>query len=515
MSKHLEFYRAQDWRRETAEPKSSNSEPYRSSSRRDYARLLHTPAFRRLQRKTQLFPGEESDFFRTRITHSFEVAQIAKSIALRLNYLIREQGYTTTGIDTDLVETAALAHDIGHPPFGHTGEYALDECMKNYGGFEGNAQTLRILTRVEKKRTRSKTHHFEDFVEFQEEEDLRTGLNLSYRTLAAVLKYDRVIPQIRNTNDPLSKGYYASEASLVEKIKAAVIGPGYKKKPLSTVEMQIMDIADDIAYSTYDLEDAMKGGFTSPLELLSQVNSNEEVRQAVAEKLFRSKFDRDYLADHASPEDRNECEKIKDKMERSLIKLFERFFDQINDYVIDQIIDSKYISSGSIAAGWPLASHFSLIAQKFSNLVQSDGYNRVMFTSELVGKRINSIGIEVNEENPAISKVLISNDDRFDMDVLKHLTYELQIRAPRLRIIESRGRQIVQDLYQKFSEDSEGELLPSDWRARVRAVKKFKEHEALRVRLVCDYIAGMTDAYALDVYSRLTSTNTGTFFRPL
>ena len=130
---------------------SRSAEPYRSPWRRDYARVIHSPAFRRLQGKRQLFPGTETDFFRNRLTHSIEVAQIAKSIAIRLNAtenFLRRNGFQ---IDTDLVETAALLHDIGHPPFGHDGEAALDLCMKSMGGFEGNAQSLRIVSRLEKR----------------------------------------------------------------------------------------------------------------------------------------------------------------------------------------------------------------------------------------------------------------------------------------------------------------------------------------------------------------------------
>ena len=160
---------------------------YRSPFRRDYARLLHCPAFRRLQGKTQLFPGAESDFFRNRLTHSLEVAQIAKSIALRINS--RHAYFVDNPIDLDLIETAALAHDLGHPPFGHNGERALDECMRKKGGFEGNAQTLRILARLEKKEL-----DLEEAEETPKSEDRRVGLNLTYRTLAAVLKYDKCIP---------------------------------------------------------------------------------------------------------------------------------------------------------------------------------------------------------------------------------------------------------------------------------------------------------------------------------
>ena len=157
--------------------------PHRSAFRRDYARILHSPAFRRLQGKTQLFPSVEHDFFRNRLTHSLEVAQIAKSIALRLND--RDSYFRACPIDTDIVETAALAHDLGHPPFGHNGERALDDCMKERGGFEGNAQSLRILSKLGKKEPQR----------FPE-----VGLNLTYRTLAAVLKYDSVIPIRRKSN---------------------------------------------------------------------------------------------------------------------------------------------------------------------------------------------------------------------------------------------------------------------------------------------------------------------------
>jgi dGTPase len=200
----------------------SISEPYRSDFRRDYARLIHCAAFRRLSGKTQLFPGFESDFFRNRLTHSLEVAQIAKSIALKLNYEAKSFFKKHRPIDTDLVEVAALAHDLGHPPFGHNGEYALDRRMLRFGGFEGNAQTLRILSILEKKETFDKTGHGV----LPDGEDQRCGLDFCARTLAAVLKYDRAIPASRDSENyggPL-KGYYACEAHVVERIKQSVVG---------------------------------------------------------------------------------------------------------------------------------------------------------------------------------------------------------------------------------------------------------------------------------------------------
>ena len=239
---------------------------WRGQFRRDYARLLHSPAFRRLQGKTQLISGVESDFFRNRLTHSLEVAQIAKSIALKINN--EHFRHERNQIDTDLVEFAGLAHDLGHPPFGHTGEAVLNELMKDHGGFEGNAQTLRIIARLEKKLDDPDGQLDEraDPIWFADGADQSIGLNLCSRTLAAILKYDDrgPIPDVI-PDGKLTKGYYGSEAELVERIRRDV-APGVC--PLKTIECQIMDLADDIAYSTYDIEDAFKAGLSNPLQLL-------------------------------------------------------------------------------------------------------------------------------------------------------------------------------------------------------------------------------------------------------
>jgi dGTPase len=125
-------------------------EKYRTPWRRDCGRLIHSPSFRRLEGKMQLFPGQESDFFRNRLTHSIEVSQIAKSIAIKLNSDLENNGESYR-IEPDIVEFASLAHDLGHPPFGHFGELVLDGRMIESGGFEGNAQALRLITRLEKR----------------------------------------------------------------------------------------------------------------------------------------------------------------------------------------------------------------------------------------------------------------------------------------------------------------------------------------------------------------------------
>src|SRR5690606_9692054 len=177
------LYSARDFGRVTKPTKGDDFEPFRSPIWRDRARLIHSASFRRLQGKTQVFAGHEGDFFRNRLSHSLEVAQIAKSIAMRLNATSSHFAADHMKLDLDLIELAGLAHDLGHPPFGHNGEYALDKCMADHGGFEGNAQTLRILSRLEKKETRNG-----EYAPLSEGRDVRLGLNLTFRSLASILK---------------------------------------------------------------------------------------------------------------------------------------------------------------------------------------------------------------------------------------------------------------------------------------------------------------------------------------
>lgn len=181
---------------------------YRSEYDRDYARVIHSPSFRRLQNKTQLFPGQESDFFRNRLTHSLEVAQIARSIAKKI---LKE--HPELDISPDVCEIAGLVHDIGHPPFGHNGEAALDTCMLQHGGFEGNAQTLRVLTRLEKREEPK-----DNRILGSRGQDFRVGLNLTARVIATCLKYDHKIKVSRSDGAPLEKGYYHTEEDVNTKI---------------------------------------------------------------------------------------------------------------------------------------------------------------------------------------------------------------------------------------------------------------------------------------------------------
>lgn len=450
----------------TRERPVGEAPPHRSDFRRDYARVLHSPAFRRLQGKTQLFPGIESDFFRNRLTHSLEVAQIAKAIASRLN--CHNEYFEKNPIDLDLVEMAALAHDLGHPPFGHNGERALDDCMKKRGGFEGNAQSLRILARLEKKEQAPSGS-----------QDL--GLNLTHRSLAAVIKYDQSIPTKRKAKDHLVKGYYDSEKDLVNKIKNSVNRNGIGNDPFKTVECQIMDLADDIAYSTYDLEDALKAGFVTPIGTVLGLFDNR-IMEPLKKKLKRCEND---------------------------------IIDQVMDIWLDRVFDLKSFNIEAekidLTDRKQLATITAYINQQ-SEKYRESGMVRVNFTSELVGECIDGAYVsKINDQAPALSKIDLKMELKSRVELLKQLTYEMVIKSPELKTVEYRGYDIVKSIFKSLSKSSGELLLPDDHRQRV--VEASDELE--RDRAICDFVAGMTDRYAIEFYGRLQSEAAQTIFKPV
>lgn len=338
-------------------------EPYRSPWRKDYARLIHSPCFRRLQGKTQVFPSHESDFYRNRLTHSLEVAQIAKSIAIKLNATAPE--FRRKKINPDIVEFAGLAHDLGHPPFGHNGEEALDDCMKNHGGFEGNAQSLRIVTRLEKKATKNGMKPFGP-----NHEDLRCGLNVTYRSMASLLKYDRIIPVhfSDRSEAKITKGYYAEDAELVSDIKRHVLG-NESIEHFKTVECSIMDIADDIAYSTYDLEDNFKAGFFTPMGMFAL---DEDIYEAVANTI------NERILEHY-PEHQDATSSIDADYVRDLLFLvFEDVLFQSDPEWSRRVINARDLLHSRKKA------FVSARVQVLSRKLARDGYNRVRFTSALI-----------------------------------------------------------------------------------------------------------------------------------
>src|SRR5690349_17345967 len=201
--------------------------PTRSPFQRDRDRILHATAFRRLTYKTQVFLPHEGDHFRTRLTHSLEVAQIARTVARQLR------------LDEDLAETIALAHDLGHSPFGHAGERALDFAMKSFGGFDHNAQSLRVVTVLERK-----------YAAFD-------GLNLTWEALEGLAKH----------NGPEAEGSQSAVAKIVRGLKS------WRSLELATypsAEAQVAALSDDIAYVSHDIDDGLRAGLIALADLRAQ-----------------------------------------------------------------------------------------------------------------------------------------------------------------------------------------------------------------------------------------------------
>lgn len=223
-------YEEFDRERFVGQPKSSM--PRRGEFARDRARVMHSAAFRKLSSKTQVLSPSSGDFARTRLTHSLEVSQVGREIA------------KVIGVDADLVDMACLAHDLGHPPFGHNGESALNLWSAEIGGFEGNAQTFRILTRLEPK--------------IYDESGRSRGLNLTRASLDAATKYPWRLSQASEYGNSVKFGVYDDDLDVFYWMRESA--PDGAK----CVEAQIMDFADDVAYSVHDFEDAIVEGFIDP-----------------------------------------------------------------------------------------------------------------------------------------------------------------------------------------------------------------------------------------------------------
>lgn len=470
-------------------PIDTREEKWRSQFRRDFGRLVHCPAFRRLQGKTQLFAAPDSDFFRTRYSHSLEVAQIATGIASKINH--QHAYFRKFPIDKDIVETAALAHDLGHPPFGHNGEYALDEKMKMHGGFEGNAQTLRILSRLEKRQT----YPVKDGASFQQlanGKENRAGLNLTYRTLAAILKYDNEIPLVhtdRDDEDEICKGYYSTETDVVEKIKAAI--PHKPGGTFRTVECCIMDIADDIAYSTYDLEDAFKAQFLTPLSI---TGLPEAVRTKAIDTI-RKRLDKYYK--HLQPAARrfDQAELL-----NTLLTIFVAVYQDGADYIENS--NDPPFATAFVATDAAFALAMELV---------SNGYSRTKLTSDLVANFIAGIEVEPNEEYPSQSIVRLNVETFKQVEALKNVTYQALIMSPRLKVAEHRGKQIVGAIFDALNTKEGHLLMPDD----ARYLHDKMTGTANKRRVICDFIGCMTDRYALHFYNRLFGTNHESIYAPL
>jgi len=365
--------------------------PTRTPFQRDRDRIIHSTAFRRLKHKTQVFVYHEGDHYRTRLTHTIEVSQIARSLARAL-YL-----------DEDLAEAVALAHDLGHPPFGHAGEDALDARMAPFGGFDHNAQSLRIVTELERRYA---------------EHD---GLNLTWETLEGIVKHNGPLLDVGGTPAARYSGRGVAEAILDYNARqdlelASHAGP----------EAQAAAVADDVAYNAHDLDDGLRAG-------LFALHDLREVP---------------FLAG------------LLDEVERRYPGLDEsRAVHEVVRRIITVSIEDVIASSAA---------------------------------------RLAELGPGGPDAVRRAGRTLVTFSDGFSADeaALKAFLFARMYRHERVALVRERAKAMLQDLFGAFASDPA--TLPPEWRALCEG-----RDAAAVARVVCDYIAGMTDRYAVAEHQRL------------
>ncbi|MCS7286400.1 MAG: deoxyguanosinetriphosphate triphosphohydrolase [Anaerolineae bacterium] len=340
--------------------------PYRTAFQRDRDRIIHTTAFRRLEYKTQVFVYYEGDYYRTRLTHTLEVAQLGRTIARAL------------GANEDLVEAIALAHDLGHTPFGHSGEEALHELMANYGGFDHNRQSLRIVTLLERR--------YPDF----------PGLNLTWEVREGLAKHTTEYD--RGT------------------------GEGYEPHKLPSLEAQIVNIADEIAYSSHDLDDGLRAGILNPSSLLDISIGRELVKEL---RINVNAFD-----------------------------------DLARHRLIRKLID------------WSVSD-----------------------TLEETTRRLERASPRSAEEVRKCGQSLVSFSEEMTSLYRELKTYLMENFYRHYRVVRmmTKAKRLIADLFHAYM--SEPRQLPEGVRARLA--------EEELPRIICDYIAGMTDRFALQEHRKL------------
>ncbi len=400
---------------------------FRSPFQVDRDRVLHTTAFRRLQNKTQVFWSGEYDFYRTRLTHSLEVAQIGRSICAWLLASTEDFSPDHT-IDADLVEAVCLSHDLGHPPFGHAGERSLNHFMAPHGGFEGNAQTLRLLTeRIFSQR--------------------RSGMDPSRAFLDGVLKYKSTWGDLGKAGGKAPANHFVYDEqnryvrwALGEQEFPPELAPGKARDGFKSVECQVMDWADDTAYSLNDLADSVRAGFLT-----------EESVRAWAEK-----------------------REVEVGAESSLGDLI------------------RAISRGRIDS----------------------------FVGHRIGLYVKAVRVEEDsnflsgKSNRYRYRIVVDGARQAESEVFKRLAFEVVFLSPQLKQLEHKGSLMLRRLWELYHRRYvEGraidgqmfQVLPAEQAEEIERVETVGE----RARLICDFLAGMTDGYAVRMYQRLFSPGFG------
>ena len=353
---------------------------FRSPFQRDRDRIIHSSAFRRLKHKTQVFVEHEGDYYRTRLTHTIEVAQVARTIAGAL------------GLDEQLAEAVALAHDLGHPPFGHTGEDALAKLMAPYGGFDHNAQAIRILTRLER--------HYADF----------DGLNLSWETLEGIAKH----------NGPVTGDvpYALAEFNAVYDLELHT---------WPSAEAQVAAFSDDVAYNHHDLHDGLRARLFTEADLMELPVTGP----AFAE------------------------------------------------------VDRLYPGLD------PMRRRHEALRRVFGVMVED--------VIAIARSRLDAANPQSADEIRSLGKPMIRFSKKLYMEIkaIKSFLFERMYRAPSVMQERARVTRIIEDLFPLYIRRPE--LLPKDWREGVETAKS----ETELARLVLDYVAGMTDRFAILEHERL------------
>jgi len=420
----------------------------------DYSRVIHSASFRRLQGKTQILNLGDSDFYRTRLTHSLEVAQIAGGVARHFEKAFQGHDAFPHIPDLSMIQAIGMTHDLGHPPFGHGGEVALNYCMRDDGGFEGNGQTLRILSKLEK---------------FSKD----AGANLMRRTLLGVLKYPvpfslarnpdirpnlRTGPQTiriidRGSSKP-PKCYLDCEQPVVDWIlkplsdadRAAFTDfdkvEGKHRKPLhKSFDCSIMDIADDIGFGVHDLEDAVALGLLTRADFEANVPDTD-------------------------------CAGF-------LARLADKYPDEFTNDVYGQFLDRLF----------------------------GDGGTRKRTVGRMVAYLINNCIIETREPfaEPLIRfRAGIAPEAGAFLEALKGLVRKVVIFSPGVQHLEFKGQGMVVAVFEALSSEPDA-FLP---KSTLEVYKKAQE----KPRVICDYIAGMTDTFLMKTYERLFSPRMGSVF---
>ncbi|REL27288.1 deoxyguanosinetriphosphate triphosphohydrolase family protein [Thalassotalea euphylliae] len=431
----------QDWLARRLPSAQKRQQDHRSPFQRDRARILHSAAFRRLQSKTQVISSGQSDFYRTRLTHSLEAAQIGSGITAQLRSKYPELAAALFPDDDTLIEALCLAHDIGHPPFGHGGEVALHYMMRKHGGFEGNGQTLRIVARLEP---------------FSEQH----GMNLTRRSLLGLIKYPQLLDnlvhkipnlapvhyrqlQARHWHPP--KGLYQDDSDIIDWVLAPLspadrdlfqtIVPRdnqHSKTCFKSLDCSIMELADDIAYGIHDLEDAIVTGV---------VNRNDFDDHVIMP--LRSIGD-NWLSDYS---------------EQLTNKLFS---------------EHHYLQKDAIGG---LVNYLITAIELLPVETQTGEFSEPL--------------LKFNAKLP--------DEQAHVLQIFKDFVLQFVVKLPAIQRIEYRGQQVVMELFEALSSDPE-RLLPTSTAKRWRLAQEKGENA---YRVIADYVAGMTDGYATRLYQTL------------